>query len=297
MHYEPFNDGHQMNPLDFAATPTELRQHAALFWPADLIAKEASASIVPLLLETQDKFISLLDIADAHPAAWKQALQTTSGLSANVFLKHLMVLADVGGEQIKRLRPELIGLFPSGTMTYVWREQSYTYTFQSLLRPKTVDNKSLFIDGKGLPTPHLLDGAMEDVAMLLMHGGAMTGISLPSPLDEKCSIGSLLGHNDELTRFVKQRYILVSRITGGATANALGQLAQSFVRDTLAEALPQWKITRNGTVPGISHNAGKTDMGFDVVAKSPLGKYVAVEVMFQVTTNSVIERKAGWVYA
>jgi len=134
---------------------------------------------------------------------------------------------------------------------------------------------------------------MEDVAMLLMHGGAMTGISLPSPLDEKCSIGSLLGHNEELTRFVKQRYVLVSRITGGATSNALGQLAQSFVRDTLAEALPQWKITRNGTVPGISHNAGKTDMGFDVVAKSPLGKYVAIEVMFQVTTNSVIERKAG----
>lgn len=277
----------------YAATPAELRQHAALFWPADLIAKEAGASIVPLLLETQDKFISLLDVADVHPAAWKQALLTTSGLNANVFLKHLMVLADVGGEQIKRLRPELARLFPSGTMAYVWRERPYTYTFQSLLHPTTVDNKSLFVDGQSLLTAHTLDGAMEDVAMLLLHGGALTGTNLPSPLDEKCSIGSLLGQNEELTRFVKQRYILVSRITGGATSNALGQLAQSFVRGTLTQALPDWHITRNGTVPGISQNSGRTDMGFDVVARSPMGKYVAIEVMFQVTTNSVIERKAG----
>lgn len=34
-------------------------------------------------------------------------------------------------------------------------------------------------------------------------------------------------------------------------------------------------------------------MAFDVVAESPSGKYCAIEVSFQVTTNSVIERKAG----
>lgn len=34
-------------------------------------------------------------------------------------------------------------------------------------------------------------------------------------------------------------------------------------------------------------------MSFDIVAHSPSGKYCAIEVSFQVTTNSTIERKAG----
>jgi hypothetical protein len=34
-------------------------------------------------------------------------------------------------------------------------------------------------------------------------------------------------------------------------------------------------------------------MDFDVVAESPTKKYFAIEISYQVTTNSVIERKAG----
>lgn len=34
-------------------------------------------------------------------------------------------------------------------------------------------------------------------------------------------------------------------------------------------------------------------MSFDLIAESPAGKYCAIEVSFQVTTNSTIERKAG----
>jgi hypothetical protein len=65
------------------------------------------------------------------------------------------------------------------------------------------------------------------------------------------------------------------------------------VRDLLCEFLPNWKITRNGTIAGISQNAGTTDMNFDVVAQSPSNKFFAIEVSYQVTTNSVIERKSG----
>ena len=41
-----------------------------------------------------------------------------------------------------------------------------------------------------------------------------------------CEIGTLLGKTAILEKYVKERYINVSRITGGATANSLGQLAQ-----------------------------------------------------------------------
>jgi hypothetical protein len=277
----------------FTPSVRELRLRAALFWPAELIAREASASIIPALLATQDKFISLLDVADKSPFAWKDALRATSELPANVFLKHLMVLADVGGEPLKRLHPELQRLFPSRVMTFLWREARFEYTFKAALMSKSLDNKSLYVDGKGLLAGHELNDKMEDVAMLLLHSASAVNATLPEILKEKCVIGSLLGRKEELEKFVKQRYILVSKITGGATSNALGQFAQDYVRDVLTQALPNWQIVRNGTIPGISQNAGKTDMNFDLVARSPQGRYIAVEVSFQVTTNSVIERKAG----
>lgn len=55
---------------------------------------------------------------------------------------------------------------------------------------------------------------------------------------------------------------------------------------------PDWQIN-SGHIPGISHDGGETLTNFDVVVVSPSGKYFAVEVAFQETTNSVIERKAG----
>jgi hypothetical protein len=53
-----------------------------------------------------------------------------------------------------------------------------------------------------------------------------------------------------------------------------------------------WLLKRDGKIPGISHNDQDLTT-FDVVATSPSNKYFAIEVSFQVTTNSVIERKAG----
>jgi hypothetical protein len=116
---------------------------------------------------------------------------------------------------------------------------------------------------------------------------------MPDLITEKCNVGVLIGNKQELEKFVKQRYIWVSRIICGATSNTMGQLAQDYVKELLQQALPEWDITRSGKIPGVSQNDGKTDIGFDVLAKSPTGKYVAIEVSFQFTTNSVIERKAG----
>jgi hypothetical protein len=282
-----------MTSGNYQRTLAELRGKACLFWPADLTAKEASASIIPLLLQSQDKFIALLHVADKHPEAWKRVLSTTTGLPGNLFLKHLMVLADVGGEPLQRLTPELATIFPNGRMTYTWRGKNYDYQFQAIMAAKRLDNKLLLVDGVNLLNGHALTEAMQDVCMLLLHAAAATTSSVPELFRDRCIIGNLIGQKEELDRFVKQRYILVSKITSGATTNALGQMAQDYVKEMQSTALPGWDVRRNGTIPGISHNAGATDINFDVVAKSPSNKYFAIEVGFQVTTNRVTERKAG----
>ena len=278
---------------NYARTPTQLRKKAVLYWPDELAKKEKAASIMPRLLSTQDKFISILDVSDSSPEAWKHALAATNELPANLFLKHLMILSDVGGEPLQRIRTGFSDIFPEGFMAYSWKGKLYQYVFKAIPTAKRLTNSALFVDGRRLHSAHALEPLMEDVIMLLLHGAAATGGAIPDVVKDKCMIGSLMGDKTALEKFVKQRYIWVSRITRGATSNTLGQIAQDYVKDVLTTELPDWTITRNGTIPGMSQTAGKTDMTFDIVAHSLHDKWVGIEVCFQFTTNSVIERKSG----
>jgi len=278
--------------VNYVRSPEELSRKATLYWPGELLEKERSASVIPLLISTQDKFISVLHVADSAPDAWKLALGATNELPANLFLKHLMILSDVSGENLKRIKTDFGRIFPGGVMSYSWRGRLHSYTFEAI-PTRRLDNDALSVGGDGLPIARGLDPLIEDAIMLLLHGAASVGNSIPDIIRERCVIGTLMGEKAKLERFVRQRYIWVSRITGGATANALGQIAQDYVKDMLNKELKGWSIVRNGSIPGMSQNAGETDMSFDITARSPTNRWFAIEVSFQFTTNSVIERKSG----
>ena len=275
-------------------TLKDLEANAINFWPKALADRERASSVIPLLIASQEKFISLLHVADKTPAAWKQILSAASALPGNLFLKHLMILCDVGGEQLDRHYTSFCNrkAFSTRTMHFNWRNAQHEYAFQSIGPARRWTNARLHVSGRGLAKQRGIDSAMEDVAMLLLFGGSATDADVPDEVTERCVLGSLIGRKDELEQFVRQRYIHVSRITGGAKANAMGQLCQEYVRERLANSLPGWDL-RQHTIPGITQNAGKTDIGFDIVAISPGKQYCAIEVGFQVTTNSVFERKCG----
>lgn len=270
----------------------DLEANAARFWPTELARREQTTSIIPKLIESQEKFIGILYVADASPRAWKDVLQATKEMPANLFLKHLMVLSNVGGEKTQRYRTNIKDFFSGGTMTFRWKDAEHQYKFRSINGATKWSNAVLRVDGMGLVNGADLSPAMEDVAMLLMHGGASIDQGVPGDILAQCVVGTLIGRKLELDSFVRQRYIQVSRITGGASANKMGQLLQSYVREHLKSALPMWDFSRR-TISGISQNEGRTEMSFDLVARSPSGKYCAIEISFQVTTNSTIERKAG----
>lgn len=269
-----------------------LEQRGLKFWPLELSEKEKEASVIPKLVESPDKFISLLNISDVSPAAWKNTLKNSKSLPANLFLKHLMVLSDVGGERLERFKKELELSLSDSKMEFIWEGETYIYTFQSFLDRKSWNNKNLYVDGDNIVDPHPLTPLIEDASTLLLFGGLCTSENLPQEIYERCIMGSLLGKKEELDTFVRQRYIWVSRITGGARVNMMGQLAQEYVKECLVNKLPNWDFTSKH-IPGISQNDGRTPVGFDIVAISPNLKYCAIEVSFQVTTNSTIERKSG----
>ena len=280
---------------DYQRTFEQLEEVASKFWPAELSEMEAKLSIIPLLLKTQDQFIHILSIEIDKLDKLFDIIEASS-LPSNLFLKHLAILADFGGEMLKRVSREFELLFPERKLNYFWRGQQRSYTFKALPKRK-FSNTSLSIDGKKLFSDRPLDDLQRDAVTLLLFGSAYSddGLEVASPL-ARCEIGDYLGKPDELVTFIKQRYIWVSRITGGAQSNSLGQLAQKFVGQYIEEhlSLPEIEVQTNGRLPGVTHTDITTGRltSFDLVITNG-DKYVAIEVSFQVTTNSVIERKSG----
>lgn len=273
-------------------TVDELKENAIIFWPIEICEKEQATSVIPLLLKSHEKFISILHLSDSEPMAWKEIVEKVEDMPSNLFLKHLCVLSDVGGEKLMRFRTELPSILDNNELIFNWKNKQYKYQLNSLSYKSSWSNKSLCTDGVGIQSKKEFIEPIVDVCMLLLFGGSSVNPGLPSEIIEKCIIGGMLGEKRIIEKFVKERYIWVSRITGGATANAMGYFAQNYVLEKLKKHLPSWDFSLK-SIPNISQNAGKTDTQFDIVAKSPKDKYWAIEVSFQVTTNSTIERKAG----
>ena len=151
----------------YVRTLAEVKDKAVLHWPPELLEKAAEASVLPLLLSTQDKFISVLTLADAEPEAWRKFIDLSIDMKANIFLKHLMILSDLAGEALKKY-PPFSQYFKGGQMQYVWREKTYIYDFKAISERVTLDNKALKVDGKSLLKGYELTPKMEDVIMLLL---------------------------------------------------------------------------------------------------------------------------------
>ncbi|MFN8490413.1 MAG: hypothetical protein U0350_22685 [Caldilineaceae bacterium] len=283
------------NPNFYRKTFEQLEIVASKFWPRELSEQEAELSIIPRLLETQDQFISILNIQTDDLENLFNIIGEAS-IRANLFLKHLVILSDFGGEPLQRVSREFNTLFPNRKLTYRWKDEGRTYIFRALPKKK-LNNKSLKIDGKALLQKSELNDLQRDAIAILLFGSAYSDENndAASALS-KCVIGDYLGKPDELAAFIKQRYIWVSKITGGAQSNSLGQLAQQFVKQFIEGNLDieSVEIFTSGRLPGVSHTDLETgrNTSFDLVVTDHT-KYVAIEVSFQVTTNSVIERKSS----
>ncbi len=274
--------------MNYNRSIESLEENAILWWPEHLNKLNANISVIPTLLKTQDDFFNILSLSKKDPFQVFDIL-IASKFPANLFLKHLCVLADYGGEPIQRLGRAFSTIFKENIIEFTWESKNYSYKFQSLPL-KGLGNKKLFIDGEGLSKSCNLNDLYQDMIVLLMFGSTST-VSDEAGLIS-CEIGTLLGQIEILEKYVKERYINVSRITGGATANSLGQLAQKEIVSYLSEALDKdFNVISNGYIKldGYAKEAG---MPFDIVVEKNT-KCVGIEVSFQVTTNSTIERKSG----
>lgn len=189
----------------------ELEQAASKFWPSELSEMEAKLSIIPLLLETQEVFISI--IGTGAPTLERLfTIVEASSLPANLFLKHLVILADFGDKMLQEISEEAESLFPTGVIYYGRHGQDLRYTLRSLPHQK-FSNKALKLDYATLSNDDPLDDLQKDAIALLMYGkGYSDNNSRAAAALLKCKIGDYLGKFEAISRFVRQRYIWLSSL-------------------------------------------------------------------------------------
>ncbi len=226
------------------------------------------------------------------------------GLQPNLMLKHACVLSDFGGESIQRISGAGAPIFLDDTRGYGFLFQNGDsvewLSFEDFGKRK-LGNGKLYLEAKDLLSPgNSVNGGMRDILGWLLYGrSAIThGVRGLAEGLLDIDLGALLGIPvAELERLLINRYLHVSRQTQGANANQNGQILQDLVKEALEATLGgSYSVVRNGKI-----SIGGENNSFDVViTKNPMedGRSVGIEVAFQVTTNSTIERKSqqaeGW---
>jgi len=201
---------------DYRRTFEELEQVASKFWPSELSEIEAKLGIVSLLLETQDQFVSILSIEPRNLGKFFKILEAAS-LPANLFLKHMVVLAGFGEEMFPKIGCEFETLFPEGRLDYDWQGEQQSHTFMALPE-RGLSSKALHIDDRGLFVSRPLDDLQKDAIALLLLGNAYSDSNTEiSSMLMKCHIGEYLGQPEILKMVVKQRYIWLSPIVMGSS--------------------------------------------------------------------------------
>lgn len=163
--------------------------------------------------------------------AWQIAIQQNTSLSGPIFLKHLMVMSDLGGEALNKL-PPLSNYCPNGVLEFNWRDSISEYQFKTIHKKCSLTNSSLQVDAKKLLMGGKFNDKMVDVAMLLLFGSSGVNDSLPIEVKDRCLIGTLIGQGEELERFARENYIRVSRQIKLPTSVSKTYWNQKLMTDT-----------------------------------------------------------------
>lgn len=286
-----------MNDDKYLRSIKDLEQVGSKWWPKEVRDEALKVSILQYLLDTQEKFISLLTLADRNKPDKLFSLIDASDFEYHLFLKHLILLTDVGSEPIQRFNASSKEIFPNGQIDFTVDKKKHHYKFMVFPTKGVPNNKKMQSDTlENLEAPCRNVELCKDLIMLLIYGAASNNNRTASVL-YKCNAYEYLGQEELIKKYVRQNYIRVSRIVGGKEATDLGNVAQSYAVRYLSEHLgDEYIVVSGGTIPGVQMDDNK-EVTFDIVVdrKNDVGKfkkYVGIEVSFQETSNSTIERKA-----
>lgn len=151
----------------YVRTMEQLEKYACKWWPKEIREYADQFSILQTLLDTQEKFISILKLANRDDAKSIFRIIEASEFSMKCFLKHLMILTDVGSEPLQRMNKNFAELFPNGKMML---NENETYYFHVLPIKRRITDTMLNLESVDkddiTSTERYL---LQDVIMLLLY--------------------------------------------------------------------------------------------------------------------------------
>ncbi|MBR6033107.1 MAG: hypothetical protein IKP36_14305 [Bacteroidaceae bacterium] len=189
-----------MNDDRYLRTIKDLEQVGCKWWPKEVREEAMKVSILQYLIDTQEKFISLLTLADRNKPEKLFGLLDASDFEYHLFLKHLVLLTDVGSEPIQRINTTFKEIFPDKELYYKLGRKEYHYTFTSLPIKSKPTNEKMQIDTmENLQAACKNKNLTKDLIMLLIYGAASTTPSIRAIL-YKCNAFEYLGQKQLIIR-------------------------------------------------------------------------------------------------
>lgn len=162
-----------MNEERYERTIDELEGCACKWWPKEVRDEAQEISVLQILLDSQEKFISIMKLADKNDTAKLFNLIDAACFSYSLFLKHLVVLTDFGSEPLQRVNKDFDELFPDQKLTYDIGSGVIEYEFKTLPVKGSLSNKRMKIDSvENLSTEAPDKNLCKDIIMMLMYGAA-----------------------------------------------------------------------------------------------------------------------------
>lgn len=262
-------------------------------WP-DVIRKQAARDP---LFDFHSQFVDELLNLDLRPNELRKSLNKVN-MPFPMFLKHLMILADFGGEPLRLIHQRRMHVFQNAKSKVAFlvidrRGRKFRLQIREFHRKSRFDLKALGVTPEQLLSTSPATELQIDTALVLLTGHESVNSVLSGQLANS-RVGDVIrrhrGNESAFNTFLSTRYLEVSSQVRGARSNRLGQLMQNKVQSTLQKELGSDYI--------FGKKIGKKS--YDIVIRrapsssaSDSKKSVAIEVLFQETTNSTIERKGN----
>jgi len=262
-------------------------------WP-DVIRKQAARDP---LFDSHSQFVDELLDLDLRPNELRKSLNKVN-MPFPMFLKHLMILADFGGEPLRLIHQRRMHVFQNAKSKVAFlvidrRGRKFRLQIREFHRKSRFDLKALGVTPEQMLSTSPATELQIDTALVLLTGHESVNSVLSGQLANS-RVGDVIrrhrGNKSAFNTFLSARYLEVSSQVRGARSNRLGQLMQHNVQSALQKELGSNYI--------FGKKIGKKSYDI-VIQRAPSSsrpgskKSVAIEVLFQETTNSTIERKGN----
>lgn len=261
----------------------KMREESTWFWPK--IKSNDLDSELENLLNTHDIFCKILESSNHEQVI--PNLLNNSKLTPKMSIQHMMRISDCSAEFLDRTSSYIKNQKIHELNIKIPNKKSFTYDIKEIDRQhKRLNTKTLLCADNNL---------LHDVMMIILFGSYVDEFQTFASF-QKLNISAIVGDKSKIDNYLIKRYLTISRQTQGKKTVSSGTDVQQLVRSRIKkffENKDYFSFVEGNRMPimGTDTRGLEVDLVCSISNNTKI-IFIGIEVAFQETTNSIIERKA-----